>query len=84
MAYQNQDQPIDLSPVQRANLLSEDGITQDNLVPYIMSDSEPQMIKEIPTTVNPPVLFENLDVGCKNGNEPEKAVEEFNGQMQQQ
>ena len=44
-----------------------------------MTDSEPQRIDEIPTTVNPPVLFENLDVGCKNGNAPEKAVEEFDG-----
>ena len=79
MAYQNQEQPIDLSPVHRTDLLSDDGITKDNIVPYINTDSEPQRIEEIPTTVNPPVLFENLDVGCKNGNAPEKAVEEFDG-----
>ena len=46
--------------------------------------NEPQSIEEIPNTVNPPVLFENLIETEKDGNAPEKAVEKLDGQIQQQ
>ena len=41
--------------------------------------NETQMIEEIPNTVNPPVLFENLIEDEKDGNVPEKAVEKLDG-----
>ena len=37
------------------------------------------MIEEIPNTVNPPVLFENLRQAERDGNVPEKAVENLDG-----
>ena len=45
--------------------------------------NQPQSIEEIPNTVNPPVLFENLIETEKDGNAPEKAVEKLDGQIQQ-
>ena len=42
-----------------------------------MTESEPQKIEHIPTTINPPVLFEKLAEADQDGNTSEKAVEEI-------
>ena len=78
MANRKQEQPIDISPVRKAGLLTEDVMMKDDIVPQLMTN-ETQMIEQIPNTVNPPVLFENLIEDEKDGNVPEKAVEKLDG-----
>ena len=45
-----------------------------------MTESEPQKIEHIPTTINPPVLFEKLAEVDQDGSTSEKAVEEMDYQ----
>ena len=57
---------------------------KDNVTPYLVTESDPQRIDHIPTTVNPPVLLEKLADADQDGNASEKAVEEFDYQNEHQ